>query len=819
MPKIFRFLALAFPLLLAATATLPAQPRFSGIAPHLASFNGGNECGIGAVVPFAGRLWWVTYAPHAPRGSDDRLHFMTADGTHGTFAGSIGGTPANRMLHEESGQLFIGPYVIRRDGTVRVIPYETMPGRPTGTARHLTAPASKVYTATMEEGLYEVDVETLAVTTLYSDTHVKAKEREARLPGYHGKGLYSGQGVVIYANNGEYGKAARTRPDVPSGGLAEWNGRATTRGAWRVVRRNQFTDVTGPGGLRGNEDPANDPLWSIGWDHRSLLLMLRSAQTPDSPWHLFRLPKASHAYDGAHGWNTEWPRIRDIGEDDLLMTMHGAFWRFPRTFDVGRTAGIAPRSTYLKVIGDFCRLGDELVFGCDDAARSEFLNTRRAKGKVAGPGQSQSNLWFVPPERLDHLGPALGRGGVFVNDPVRAGAWSDPFLFTGFDRRAVHLTHDAGADVTFTFQTRSDGAVWSELAKVTLTAGGYAFHAFDEDAAGTWIRVSADRDGRATVWFEARNRDERTTESAPLFASLARPEEAATGGLVRAGDASRGLQVLTTKLRDGEHAVTGYRELAPDLTWRNREDPGGETARWMKDRVAIPRGVLRRDGASVLYVDDDGTRWRLPFGTDAHRTGPTAVGETRVSREVVTERDLFRCAGTFYELPARNAGGFARIRPIATSPHVLHDYCSWRGLLVLTGLGPSRDGESDHVLRSADGEAAVWLGAVDDLWRLGKPRGSGGPWRDSPAVAGVPSDPFLMTGFDRKALRLAHDADGVVRIRVEVDITGTGNWCPYRTLPVPENGADHAFPECFAAYWIRFVADRDCRATATLTYE
>ena len=38
----------------------------------------------------------------------------------------------------------------------------------------------------------------------------------------------------------------------------------------------------------------------------------------------------------------------------------------------------------------------------------------------------------------------------------------------------------------------------------------------------------------------------------------------------------------------------------------------------------------------------------------------------RLCREVVTERDLFNCAGTFYELPANNADGFAKIRPIAS---------------------------------------------------------------------------------------------------------------------------------------------------------
>ncbi len=173
--------------------------------------------------------------------------------------------------------------------------------------------------------------------------------------------------------------------------LATWDGDAD---AWQVVRRSQFTEVTGPGGIYGSDDPSGDPVWAIGWDHRSLLL----AALDGGGWSTYRLPKGSHSYDGAHGWNTEWPRIRDVGEDALLMTMHGLFWRFPRGFRSGATAGIAPRSAYLKVIGDFCRWQGRLVFGCDDTAKSEFLNKRPAKGQIAAP-RSQSNLWFLEPSQ------------------------------------------------------------------------------------------------------------------------------------------------------------------------------------------------------------------------------------------------------------------------------------------------------------------------------------------------------------------------------------------------------------------------------------
>ena len=77
----------------------------------------------------------------------------------------------------------------------------------TGVARHLADPAGKVVFATMEEGIYEVDVKTLAVTEVWADEQRKAG-RHADLPGYHGKGFYSAQGRYVYANNGEHGAEA-----------------------------------------------------------------------------------------------------------------------------------------------------------------------------------------------------------------------------------------------------------------------------------------------------------------------------------------------------------------------------------------------------------------------------------------------------------------------------------------------------------------------------------------------------------------------------------------------------------------------------------
>jgi len=786
--------------------------EWSGVYPHLAYFNSQDECGTGAVVPWAQRLWVVTYSPHMPNGSDDKLYEIDEALNITARPESVGGTPANRMIHRESQQLFIGPYAIDRHRNVRAISLDTMPGRPTGNARHLTDPAHRIYYATMEEGFYEVDVRTLEVKELYPDGNRINNVAGDLLPGYHGKGLYSGQGRLIYANNGERSSRALQNPDIPSGCLAEWDGQT-----WTVVRRNQFTEVTGPGGIHGSAHPETDPIWSIGWDHRSLILMVREGGT----WHTYRLPKASHCYDGAHGWNTEWPRIRDIGADDLLMTMHGMFWRFPKSFSTENSSGIAPRSTYLAVVGDFCRWNDRVVLGCDVTAKSEFLNKRKAKGDLAGPGQSQSNLRFIRPEQLDDFGPPLGRGAVWLKDPVKAGQVSEPFLFAGFERRGVHLAHDNDEPVQFVFEIDNNGdGRWNEWQRHTVPAASYAWSEFPEETAGQWVRLRTDRDcHEATAYFQYSNRDQRTTKPENIFDGLVTPQcQSASGGLIRArGAGKKTLHFAAVHSANDTIEELGYYEIDVDMKLRRVDDPTAH--KWLQENVAIPIDVIMVDTASVLYIDDSGRRFRLPMG-DASFDRPGPLGPERIDREVCTERDLFNCHGTFYELPAENAGGFAKIRPIATHNRHIKDYCSWRGLLVLAGIADDAPTGNEHIIRSDDGRCALWFGAVDDLWKLGKPVGHGGPWKDTRVQAGQPSDRYLMTGYDRKTLTLSHQSNRNVTIRVEVDIDGNENWQTYKAFDVPAGKTvEYRFPDAFGAYWVRTVASQDTIATAQFIYE
>ncbi|MFO1484393.1 MAG: hypothetical protein U1F71_13625 [Verrucomicrobiaceae bacterium] len=765
-----------------AGIALAQEPRsVSGIYPSLAMFNNEGECGTGAVVPWADRLWVITYGPHLPFGSSDKLYEITPGLKQIVRPESVGGTPANRMIHDESRQLFIGPYVIDSDRKVRVIPPYIMPGRLTGNARHLTDPAGKIYYATMEEGLYEVDVKSLAVKNFIRDGNPIKKDfkvetplskLDSQLPGYHGKGLYSSQGRVIYANNGDRDKRVLTDPTTPSGALGEWTG----SGDWQLVRRNQFTEVTGPGGIHGSD--ANAPVWSIGWDAKSLILMLLDG----GKWQSFRLPKVSHSYDGAHGWNTEWPRIRDVGEENLLMTMHGAFWSFPKTFSASSTNGIRARSAYLKVIGDFTRWNDCLVFGCDDSAKSEFLNKRKVKGGIDSIGQSQSNLWFTSPDTPGKLGPAHASGAVWLHDSVKAGDVSDPFLVAGWKHRSVwHIDHATG-----------------ESKRVAITG--------DDE----WLRVKAEKDSKDfSVLITLSNGESRTTEPDAIFDGIARigDENVQTGLFRPRGENKRTLSFATKD---------GYYEMGADLALKRVEDAKAKA--FVEKAIALPKNVITLDEASVLVVDDRGRRWRLPRASKAYDAA-TKAGELRICREVATERDMLSACGTFFELPAENADGFAKIRPICSHDLRVTDFGGYRGLFIMSGIKPDAKA-SDHILRSDDGKAALWAGAIDDLWKLDKPRGEGGPWKATKVKAGQKSDPYLMWAYDQRTLTLSHDQNEPVSFHIELDLTGTGLWVTYQNREVsPGEETSLTFEPAVQARWIRVSSKQDCRATAQLKYE
>jgi hypothetical protein len=503
------------------------------------------------------------------------------------------------------------------------------------------------------------------------------------------------------------------------------------------------------------------------------------------------------------------------------MTMHGMLWHFPGNFSSANTAGIRPRSAYLKVIGDFTRWNDTmLVFGCDDSAQKEFLNKRKEKGNIEGPGQSNSNLWFTSLSQPDQLGPVTAEGAVWLNERIIAGEPSEPFLFAGWPERVCWIRNNGDRSAGFIFEVdKSGNGNWESLQSVAVKPGNSALVEFAEDSPGEWIRVRTNMSTTASVIFSYTGDDCRNSSPAAIFDGLSAVNESqSTGGLLYGlGDNSRKMGVLAGNFSQGDFNEAGYYELNADMELVKKEDP--VSADFIRDKFAIPGQVVKFDNASVLIEDDMGRRWRLPKGDKAF-AALTNASALRLCREVVTERDLFSCAGTFYELPANNADGFAKIRPVSSHNFRIHDYASYRGMLIMSGIDPEKAKGNPHIIVSDDGKAAVWAGVIDDLWKMGKPAGEGGPWKNSEVTGGVPSDPYLIGFYDKRNLSITHNLSEPVSFVIEADPAGNGTWMRFLETTVKQGETfNYSFPEDFQARWIRFIPTENCKATAWLKYE
>ncbi|KAH9500230.1 hypothetical protein Btru_077526 [Bulinus truncatus] len=209
-------------------------------------------------------------------------------------------------------------------------------------------------------------------------------------------------------------------------------------------------------------------------------------------------------------------------------------------------------------------------------------------------------------------------------------------------------------------------------------------------------------------------------------------------------------------------------------------------------------------------------------------------------REVETERYLMDMHGMFYELsPLGWTGSTWGIRPISQHLRVIPDFTSFRGFLVLGGNQVSSIFDNNVVTGQA--QSNLWFGKTDDLWSFGKPQGWGAVWRTDDLQKGNVSDPYLMTGFDKKILYvLLHNEEGRIKyatVQVELDITGAAGhsqyetWLPYRSLQLTSNDQSAyqivTFPEGLSAHWIRlsvmacsssYAWDLTCKITAYFHY-
>ena len=766
--------------------------KVSGVYPHLATFNeawpltnitkkpstGGDENGIGAITPWAGQLWMITYSSHFPKGSADKLYSIDKDLKVTIHPESIGGTPANRMIHKESNQLITSNYFIDEKGKVRTIPFSVMPGRMTATARHLSDPANMVYFYDMEGMLYEANVHTFAVKKLFHKA----------VPGWHGKGAYTAQNQLVVANNGEEAVFKLTKDQLEAGDLpqnsedkgvlASWDGKT-----WKIIERKQFTDVTGPGGIFGSPN-STAPLWSMGWDKRSVILKLLD----NGKWYSYRLPKAARTYDHRGGWYTEWPRIREVGNGKMIMDMHGMMYDFPQTFSRNNSGGISPINSHLRYIPDFCSWNNQIVISTDETT---ILENPMA-------GRAQSNLWFGQWSDLKTWGGATGWGGVWDKDDVKANVASDPFLVKGFDKKVLHLSQTSNQNVKFTIQIDLFGNnKWIDYKTIAIPANGYQYFILPTDFSATWVRFKTDKDCNATAYLHFTGK--MHVKQDPMFNTLADINDKAivNENLIRPSGHNKNLQVLN--ITNGKKL---YSEIDEKLQFASQIP---DSTSQMEKVLALKKNYTV-DEASVIIKDKTGT-FRLPKSSALYETFAS-----RDKRETESERFMLNIQGTFYEI-GREAG-FIAARPITSHHKKIIDFCTWRGLLVLSGTKVGAKADGHYFGNETNG---LWYGAIDDLWKMGKPVGEGGVWKNTNVKANETSLPYIMTGYDQKKVSLSADRDTKITLEIDFDLTG---FHTYKTFEVKAGKTlTYEFPTGFSAHWVRAITDNDCKATVWFNYQ
>lgn len=231
------------------------------------------------------------------------------------------------------------------------------------------------------------------------------------------------------------------------------------------------------------------------------------------------------------------------------------------------------------------------------------------------------------------------------------------------------------------------------------------------------------------------------------------------------------------------------------------------------DYFGAPIFALGWDRSSpILRVLKSGkwSRYRLPFGSQSWtHTWNTEWMRIRFAQ---TERHLMDAFGLFYDLPNLVYGDQCfGITPISRHLRVTPDFVHYNGYFVMAS------DQTDHTVGQP--QSGLWWGSVDDLWGFGKPAGWGALWTKEDLQQGAKSDPFLMTGFDQKSVTITCGNTESVKIGLEVDVTGRGDWRRMSNLESVDGFATFQFPPAFSAHWLRAVVDRGGKSvTVSVAY-
>lgn len=441
-----------------------------------------SEAGIGAMMPWADRLYYTTYLADHDDGSGGDLRYLTDSGQD-VLVDRHDSCHAGRMVHKETNQLLIGEYLIALDGTVSKVAALNKK-RVTAWARHMTAWTTKAYALTMQGILWEVDLISGVATQLAdvtaefglgSKVHFKAAWTIFKAADIAG-GPYANTRLFL-ASNSQYAPSDAAQ----SGVLLRWDGTTFTS-----CGRESFIEVA------GNYDPGSGCIaHAVGMDHKSPFFLTPSPSLGGT-YRKFRFPFGSDMQ--RYFITQEWMRMRPVQTERLFLNAYGTFFNVSPwmahisadgTENYGDIAADYPRveavGKYTDTITDFCVWNGHMWLGTN--------NQSEQRGYWPTAGQSQSCLKSVDIDDLS-MRKATGRGYLWYKEAVVNGTASDPMLMRGYDKKTIFIKNDTATacTVTLTLIDYSDSHPYSTT--IATVPNGLATLTLPDGLECDWFRLT-----------------------------------------------------------------------------------------------------------------------------------------------------------------------------------------------------------------------------------------------------------------------------------------------------------------------------------------
>jgi hypothetical protein len=445
-----------------------------------------SEMGIGAMMPWADRLYFTTYLADYNVGSGGVLAYLDKNGGE-TVVDTHNSCHVGRLVHKETNQLCIGEYVIGMDGTVNKV--ALLAGkRVSAWARHMTSPATKAYACSMGASgvsalLWEVDLTTYIATQLAdmsSGLSLTTAHFKAMWTTYSSVDLtgspYANTRLLVASN-----VQAKPGDNANSGVLATWDGTTFT-----ARDRSSFIEVA------GNYDPGSGAMtFAFGMDHKSPFMMLPSTSLGGT-YRKFRFPAGTNTQD--YYITQEWMRLRPVQTERFMLNAYGTWFQVSPWLRSSSAAGVQVYGSpdlqyplmeavgrYIDTITDYCVFNGKLAIGTN--------NQSEQRGYWPTAGQAQSCIKFVDMDDIPKRKP-VGKGYIWYKESVTSGTASDPMLMRGYDKKALHVFNGSASSITITVNLIDYSDVMPYNTTLTVAAGALGVLQFPDGMQGEWITLT-----------------------------------------------------------------------------------------------------------------------------------------------------------------------------------------------------------------------------------------------------------------------------------------------------------------------------------------